>query len=141
MRISTCYRFLNEQNGATLVEMAVVFPLFFFIVLGIMEFSVLMLNYINIQYAVRVAARYASIHSSTSASPASTSQVQAIVTSNLFLPSITSPTVIVYYGTGSGAGSNIVGDLVGVGVIWQNATIMGVKFVWPTAEAYRIITR
>jgi Flp pilus assembly protein TadG len=127
-----------------MVEMAVVLPAFFALLFGLFGFSVALFGTMNANYAVNTAVRYASIHSSTSLFPATTQSVQAMVTSNLYLPASVTPSVIVththagtLYLNFSGA---TVGDLTSVGVVWTNPPIWGIRNITIGAEGYRMVT-
>jgi len=92
-----------------------------------------------------VGARYASVHSSSSLSPVTTAQIQAMVTSNMYIANVSSTTVIVSYGDRSGgSGGNYVGDLVGIGLLWgQNLNIpfYGKSNFYVQSQTYRVITQ
>jgi Flp pilus assembly protein TadG len=112
----------KERSGQSLIEFALVAPLFLLISFGIFEYAIVLLTYCNATYACRKAARYGSMHSSSSLSPVTIPQLQAMVKSQLFLNSAITPVVNVSYVTPTfGAGSNTVGDLVGVSVNWNQS--------------------
>lgn len=48
-----------RQSGATLVEMAIVMPVFLLVLLGLVEFGMMFFATLTMQYAVREGARYA----------------------------------------------------------------------------------
>ncbi|MDN4057568.1 TadE/TadG family type IV pilus assembly protein [Massilia sp. YIM B02769] len=50
---------LRRQSGATIVEMAIVAPVFLLILLALVEFSMMFFATLTMQYAVREGARYA----------------------------------------------------------------------------------
>ena len=70
----------RNDDGATLVEIAVTLPIFFLLVFGLINFALVMFGFCNISYASRAAARYACLHSATS-SP-DTTVAQATTTAN-----------------------------------------------------------
>ncbi|KQQ96240.1 TadE/TadG family type IV pilus assembly protein [Massilia sp. Leaf139] len=49
----------NRQSGATIVEMAIIAPVFLLILLALVEFSLMFFSTLTMQYAVREGARYA----------------------------------------------------------------------------------
>jgi Flp pilus assembly protein TadG len=57
-------RYLRRDKGQDLVEYALIFPLFSLLLLGIMEFGLVMLSYDSIANAAREGARYGIIHPS-----------------------------------------------------------------------------
>ncbi len=149
MSIRPIRRLLKLRHGSALVESAMVLPLFLLIVVGTLEFTLCFTSYLSATYAARYGARYAAMHSNTSPSPASTSQVQAVIQSQIFLPNVipANETILVLYGNRSnpyaqGSG-NYKGDLVGIGVIWTQT----IHLPWGTSQtltlntqAYRVIT-
>jgi hypothetical protein len=105
-----------------------------------MEFGFTMFSYCSATYAAREAARYASMHSSTSLSPATVASVTAVVRANLWTVSSGSPAVVVCWGGGcSNPANNLVGNLVGVGVVWWNPPFLKENSRLYATQAYRII--
>jgi Flp pilus assembly protein TadG len=49
----------RRQSGTTIVELALVMPVFLLIFLGLMEFGIMFFSNLSMQYAVREGARYA----------------------------------------------------------------------------------
>jgi Flp pilus assembly protein TadG len=135
------------QHGSMVVETAVVLPVFFVLFIGFCQYSFALATYMNATYAARVGARYASLHSLSSDSPATQAQDEAYIQSLLFFPGASKPTVFVYYGDRSGSTSavgNYQGDLVGVLVIWSqniNIPFFKNKTIYIATEAYRVIQR
>jgi Flp pilus assembly protein TadG len=70
---------LSEETGSELVELAVVLPIYFLLVFGILGFAIVLFAYCNATYAARTAVRYAMVHSSTSLAPCTTTTLQNIV--------------------------------------------------------------
>ena len=71
--------FKHGQRGSALLEFGLAFLVFFFVVYGIMEFGRIVASYNIISGAAREGVRYAMVHGSASGSPASASDVQAVV--------------------------------------------------------------
>jgi len=69
----------RNQQGSTLIETAVVLPVFLTFLLGLFRFAQIGYGYNNLTYAVRAAARYGSVHSLSSVSPATTTSMQSVV--------------------------------------------------------------
>lgn len=61
MRAPFLQRFLHDQRGANILEFALVAPVFFLLLLGIMEFGLYMFNQVMIQSIAYQAAREASL--------------------------------------------------------------------------------
>jgi len=141
---------LARRDGTMTVETAFVLPVFCLLLFGFFEFSFALAGYMNCVYAAQIGARYAAMHSQSSATPATPAQITAVVQQNLFLPGSNNYTVIPVYGNRTNPISknygNYQGDLVGVGILWYpNINIpfwprSGTSY-WATAQAYRIITR
>ncbi|HEY1255927.1 MAG TPA: TadE/TadG family type IV pilus assembly protein [Terracidiphilus sp.] len=130
---------MRDNEGSTLMEMAFMLPMFLMLVVGTIQASIVLYNYCDAVYSVRIAARYASLHSDTSGDPTCQTTITNIVTGNLRLVgSGGNPAVLLDYGNSTNG--NYVGDLVGVGVIWQNNPIYGGGPFFITAQAYRIIS-
>jgi Flp pilus assembly protein TadG len=53
------YSFPRRQSGATIVEMAIIAPVFLLVLVAIIEFSMMFFATLTMQYAVREGARYA----------------------------------------------------------------------------------
>jgi len=72
---------IHRQTGATLVEMAIVGPVFLLILLSLIELSMMFFATLSMQYAVREGARYA-ITGQSNLDPASSNQQRytAIIT-------------------------------------------------------------
>ncbi len=127
------------------LEMAVALPVFMMLMIGTFQLAIVLLTFCNATLACSQAARYASLHSSTSVAPASTSQIQSFVMSKLFIGRSINPTVNVLYTTASqGTGSNVIGNMVTVNVSWSQTIAI------PFASTYsfsvgsqdiRVITR
>jgi hypothetical protein len=129
-----------------LAELALSLPMFFLIIFATFEYSVVLFTYCNATYACRNCARYASMHSSASLKPASALQVEALVSSGLFLSTAITPTVnVTYINPSTGATTtNTIGNLVEVSTNWSQT----VKLPWGSTktftvstEAYQMITR
>jgi Flp pilus assembly protein TadG len=55
-------RSLRSERGQDLVEFALVFPILILLILGIIEFAILILDYNTVSNAAREGARYAIVH-------------------------------------------------------------------------------
>jgi len=93
--------------------MAVVLPTFLLLLLGFMQFAIVLFDYENATFACETAARYASLHSSTSLSPGTTASVTSIVQTYLWAPANSSTIRVTW------SPSNTIGSTVNVSV---NAT-------------------
>ncbi len=130
------FRGRRREDGSTLVEVAIVLPTFFLLLFGFFNIMFVLFGFCDANYAANVAARYASLHSSTSAHPATVASVKAVIQANLYIPGGATPTLIVNY---SGNG-NTVGQPVGIGILYQAAPGMALKNESVTVQAFRYIT-
>jgi len=71
---------LAGERGDTVLETALVLPVFLLLLFGLFNFSIVLFGYCNATFASRAAARFASLHSSTSLVPSTTATVTAVVT-------------------------------------------------------------
>ena len=104
--MNTCRRngWANADGGAIL-EVALVAPVLMLLVLGAMQFSIVLFGYCTMSFATRNAVRFASLHSSSSLGPATTASVQASVTQWLWTGTKTAPpTVTVSWPSGNYVG-------------------------------------
>ena len=101
----------GEEAGAAALEMAIVLPVFFLLLFGLISFSLMLVGYGSATYASRSAARYASLHSSTSLAPASGATIQSYVLPLLIATPTSGATVTSTY-----APSNTVGGTINVSV-------------------------
>jgi Flp pilus assembly protein TadG len=145
MKANRLRRFVKDDSGQTLIELGVVLPSYVALIFGFFGFGAAFFGMMNANYACNTAVRYAGVHSSTSRSPATTAQLQTIVTSNLWLPSSMTPTVTITH-THVGTLHNnftgvVVGDLAGATVTWTNGPIWHISDIPIGANAYRMVTR
>lgn len=100
-----------EDRGNALLEVALVLPVFLTLVFGFIYFAMVLFQFGNITFASRAAMRYACLHSSANAQPATTASVTAIVAPMIFAyPPNTATTTVTY------SGGNVVGGAVTVTV-------------------------
>ena len=126
-----------STTASIVIETAVALPIFLVVVFGIFEFSIVLLAYCNVTTACIQATRYASLNSSSSLSPDTTTQLQSMVTSNLFVGGSVTPTVTVSYLTPSlQTGSNTVGNLVMIKASWSQT----VTIPFTTPNSFSIVT-
>lgn len=138
-------RLMQGKSGQAVVETALLLPVFFLLFVGTIQYAITLFTYCNATYACRNAARYASVRSTSSISPASVAQVQSLVTSGLFLNTAIAPTVAVaYYTPALAIGSNTVGDIVTVSASWNQTIVipfMSNQSVSVGTQASSMITR
>ena len=69
----------DGEEGSALLELALVMPVFLLVIFGILQCTLALFAYCNISYASRAAVRYASLHSSSSAAPATNASVRTVI--------------------------------------------------------------
>lgn len=72
-------RALIQEAGSNLVETALVLPVYFLLIFGLISFSLILFAYCNASYASRAGARYAATHSSTSLLPCTSATISGLV--------------------------------------------------------------
>ncbi len=99
---------LRDEEGGAVIEVALVLPVFLLMVMGTMQFGVVLCGYCTASFAARNAVRFASVHSNRSLTPATTASVQASVTPWLWIGSeVGTPTVAVNWASGNNVGNPV----------------------------------
>jgi Flp pilus assembly protein TadG len=109
-----------------MIEMALVLPAFFLLLFGVFTFSLVFFGYSNATFACQLGARFASVHSSTSIAPCSSSSITSLVTPYLWAASEDQVTVATNWSP-----SNTIGSTVTVSV----------TIVYPTRIPYSSLTQ
>lgn len=128
----------NERSGATVVEMAFVIPVLLVLLIGIIDFAMVIYAYGTVSEAARCGARYAMVHGSVSSSPvgptADNTTVRDVVRTNALALDTSRLTVTSSWAnTRNDVGSNvtvtatydcpiIIGQLIGTGGINVSGT-------------------
>jgi Flp pilus assembly protein TadG len=68
-----------KQRGAAMMEMALVLPVYFILVYGMLQLCFIMFGYCSATYACRQAARYAAVHGTGAAYTCTSTDVQNVV--------------------------------------------------------------
>lgn len=101
---------VRNDSGQSLVELALVLPTFFVLMIGFINFCIIMFGLCNLSFASRQADRYACLHSSTSLLPVTQPKIDALVAPYVFkYPSNTYSDLLSYP-----TGTNIVGGTASV---------------------------
>jgi Flp pilus assembly protein TadG len=74
----------RKQRGAAMIEMALVLPVYFLLVYGVLEMCFIMFGYCNATYACRQAARYAAVHGTGSTYQCTLADVQNVAKTYLW---------------------------------------------------------
>jgi hypothetical protein len=105
----TLERRLRDDSGQSLIELALVLPMFFALMIGFINVCMVTLGLCSISYACRRAGRYACLHSPASLLPVSQSTISAQVAPFVFnYPSNTYNATLTYSGTGNVVGGTAV---------------------------------
>ena len=104
-------RIVRCGQAQSLVEMALIMPVFLMLAFGFMTLSLIVFSMGNANFASRAAVRYAMTHSSTSYFPSTQQGLNNIVAPYIFkYPSNTYSITPGYYANFTGGGTNVVGD-------------------------------
>ena len=105
-------RLLRREQGQSLIEVALIMPIFFLLIFGFMTLSLIVFSMGNANFASRAAVRYAMTHSNTSYFPSTQQGLNNIVAPYIYnYPSNTySVSAGYYYANFTGGGTNVVGD-------------------------------
>ena len=79
-----CTRGVADEQGQSLIELAVTLPVFFLLVFGFINFALIMFGVCNATFAARAAVRNACIHSTASFVPATQTTLNALVQPLIF---------------------------------------------------------
>jgi Flp pilus assembly protein TadG len=138
--------FLRRQRGSAVVEMAIIAPIAFLLLIGVIEYSIIFYTTLTMQYAVREGARYA-ITGRTDKDPATSNQqrylavVQAIKTNSMGMYDSVAPVISVNnttYASSSAYSANMFGSAGDIVVLrldctWKLATPLVAAF-FPNGE-------
>ncbi len=130
---------LIAEHGGTAIEMAVILPCLLLLLVGFFDFCIILFSYGNITYATRAAARYASLGSSTSASPCTAASVKAVVTPYLWAATSGNVTVTPNWPTTNTVGATVTVTtriVYSTGIPWSSLQSVTIQSV-----AQRTITR
>jgi len=95
------------QKGSALIEFALVFSVFFMIVFGFIQFSLMLFTFNNATYASRVAVRYAVVHGSTATYTCTSTDISNIVSPLLWGAPSGSTTVTTTWSPNNTPGSTV----------------------------------
>jgi len=100
-------RLRQLQRGGTLVELALILPLFFLLIFGVLDFGRGIWAYNTLSYASREGVRYAIVRGSKSQTPASASDIRQIVIAQTGGLDASKLTVTVTWLPNNAPGSNV----------------------------------
>ncbi len=103
----------REEQGQTIIELALGLPILCLMMFGFINFALVMYQLSNITFGTHAAARYASVHSAATISPANTASITGFL--GPFLPTYPTNTTAITV-TYPATGTNIVGGTVQVTV-------------------------
>jgi Flp pilus assembly protein TadG len=73
---------IRSQRGASVVEFAIAFPIFFMLTIGFIDFSRAIWGYSTLAYAAREGVRYAAVRGATNSVPATEESIADVVKDN-----------------------------------------------------------
>jgi Flp pilus assembly protein TadG len=100
-------RLHDGEEGSALLELALVMPVFLLVIFGILQSSFALFAYCNISYASRAAVRYASLHSSSSISPATSTSVRTIINPFVWCAPASDVSVMTTWSPSNSVGSTV----------------------------------
>lgn len=130
---------MNKHRGAALIEFALIVPLLIFLLLGIIEFGIVVMHQLTLEQAAREGSRLAAVRNPT------TKVIERIMNSAAILPNRSDLEITLSYSTDNGqtypyplgdtaGGTNDAppGSLVQVTVSWPHRLVTGSFFGWLT---------
>ena len=97
----------DGEEGAALLELALVMPVFLLVIFGILQCTLALFAYCNISYASHAAVRYASLSSSSSIAPATSTSVRKIVDPFVWCAPANAVTVTTTWSPSNSIGSTV----------------------------------
>lgn len=102
----------SDDCGQSLIELALVLPVFLLLTIGLMNVCIVLFGIGNLSFASRQASRYACLHSQTSVKPVDQTTIDAMIAPYVFkFPTNTYSNQISY-----SAGGNVIGGRVTVSI-------------------------
>jgi Flp pilus assembly protein TadG len=89
LMLQRCRQICRHDRGQSLVEFALCAVLFLLLLFGTIEFGLVIYRYNMVSNLAQEGARYASVHGTSSLSPASSAAVQTYVQSRSTIPGVT----------------------------------------------------
>ena len=97
----------RSQRGSTIVEFALIVPIYLLLIFGCVRFSIIFFGYSNAAYASQAAVRYAVVHGANSSTPCTAATLTNIVTPLLWGAPSNSVTVTSTWSPDTSAGSTV----------------------------------
>ena len=130
---------IRDDRGGAALEMALVLPVFFVLLFGLFSFAIILFGYGNATYASRAGARFASLHSTTSLSPCTTTSVQNFVMPFLWAAPSGGVVVATAWNPGNTVGSTV---NVSISIIYPiGMSVLSAGHVTVASGAQRIVAR
>ena len=132
-------KWIWDDRGGAAIEMAIVLPVFFVLLLGLFSFAIILFGYGNATYGSRAGARFASLHSTASLTPCTAASVQNFVMPFLWAAPSGGVNVATVWNP-----SNVVGGTVNVTVTIVypiGVSVLSAGHVTVASAAQRIVAR
>ncbi len=97
----------GREQGGSLIEIAIVLPVFILLLFGFFAFSMILCGYGSATYGARAGSRFASVGSASSLNPCNASAVQTLVNSYLYTPAATTVVVATTWTPDNSVGSTV----------------------------------
>jgi Flp pilus assembly protein TadG len=98
---------LASQSGSTIVEFALVVPIFFLLIFGFIAFAIIFAGYCSAAYASQAAVRYAIVHGNNSSYACSNTDITALVAPYLWAAQSGGSTVTTTWTPDNSPGSTV----------------------------------
>lgn len=97
----------RREQGSSLIETALILPVFFLMIFGFIDFSLVVFGMGNANFANRAALRYATLHSSTSYSATTQQDLSKIIAPYIFSFPANTWSVVPRYPAGNVVGAGV----------------------------------
>jgi Flp pilus assembly protein TadG len=96
-----------NQSGAAMIEMALVLPIYFLLVYGVIQICFVLFGFCNATYACRVAARYAAVNGTGNTYQCTATDVKNVATPYLWGAPKTGTTITTTWSPDNNPGSKV----------------------------------
>ncbi len=105
--IPVSQRRIGRQKGSAMIEYALVLSVFFMLIWGFIQFSLILFGFNNATYASRIAIRYAVVHGSTATYTCTSTDISNIITPLLWGAPSGGTTIVTTWNPNNTPGSTV----------------------------------
>ncbi len=105
--IPVSQRRIGGQKGSAMIEYALVLSVFFMLIWGFIQFSLILFGFNNATYASRIAIRYAVVHGSTATYTCTSTDISNIITPLLWGAPSGGTTIVTTWNPNNTPGSTV----------------------------------